>query len=89
MWGGFNDELRETIVGELNEFANDTEFPIKPQKIISDLRAVLNPEDVVISDVGAHKMWVARMYQAEEPNTCIIFQWVCLYGHRCTRCYSS
>ena len=70
--GGFNDELRETIVGELNEFASDSAFPIKPQKIISDLRAVLNPEDVVISDVGAHKMWMARMYQAEEPNTCII-----------------
>lgn len=70
--GGFNNELRETIVRELNEHANDTSFPIKPQKIICDLRAVLNSEDVVISDVGAHKMWVARMYQAEQPNTCII-----------------
>jgi acetolactate synthase-1/2/3 large subunit len=26
----------------------------------------------MISDVGAHKMWVARMYRAECPNTCII-----------------
>jgi acetolactate synthase-1/2/3 large subunit len=26
----------------------------------------------VVSDVGAHKMWMARMYQAERPNTCII-----------------
>ena len=37
-----------------------------------DLRQVLNPEDIVISDVGAHKMWMARMYQEEYPNTCII-----------------
>ncbi len=70
--GGFTDELRETIVGELNEHANDDNFPIKPQKIICDLRKVLKPDDVVISDVGAHKMWVARMFQAERPNTCII-----------------
>lgn len=70
--GSFNDELRETIVTELNEHANDKSFRIKPQKIICDLRAVLNPEDVVISDMGAHKMWMARMYQAEMPNTCII-----------------
>ena len=70
--GGFTDELRETIVGELNEHANDVNFPIKPQKIICDLRKVLKPDDVVISDVGAHKMWVARMFQAERPNTCII-----------------
>ena len=47
-------------------------FPIKPQKILWDLRQVLEPDDIVISDVGAHKMWMARMYQAERPNTCII-----------------
>ena len=26
----------------------------------------------MICDVGAHKIWMARMYQAERPNTCII-----------------
>jgi acetolactate synthase I/II/III large subunit len=36
------------------------------------LRRVLDPGDIAISDVGAHKMWMARMYQAERPNTCII-----------------
>ena len=30
------------------------------------------PDDIVVSDVGAHKVWVARMYQAYEPNTVII-----------------
>lgn len=70
--GDFNDELRATIVRELNEYASDTGFPLKPQKIICDLRSVLNDSDVVVSDVGAHKMWMARMYQAERPNTCII-----------------
>ena len=47
-------------------------FPVKPQKIIWDLRQALDRDDIVISDVGAHKMWIARMYQAEAPNTCII-----------------
>jgi acetolactate synthase-1/2/3 large subunit len=70
--GVFNHELRSTIVNELNEHADDSSFPIKPQKIISDLRSVLGSDDIVISDVGAHKMWMARMYQAESPNTCII-----------------
>ena len=64
--------LRSKIVKELNAHANDVSFPVKPQKIICDIREVLDPEDVVISDVGAHKMWMARMYQAERPNTCII-----------------
>ncbi|MDH3636988.1 MAG: thiamine pyrophosphate-dependent enzyme, partial [Gammaproteobacteria bacterium] len=64
--------LRATIVDELGADASDAGFPIKPQKIIWDLREVLAPDDIVISDVGAHKMWMARMYQAERPNTCII-----------------
>jgi acetolactate synthase-1/2/3 large subunit len=33
---------------------------------------VLGPDDIAISDVGAHKMWMSRMYRAERPNTCII-----------------
>ncbi len=65
-------DLRETIARELSEHANDSAFPMKPQKIVWDLRQVLEPNDIVISDVGAHKMWMARMYQAEQPNTCII-----------------
>jgi len=65
-------KLRQAIVREMSEYANDQAFPMKPQKIVWDLRQVLSPEDIVISDVGAHKMWMARMYQAERPNTCII-----------------
>jgi len=64
--------LRQTIVDELSEHADDAGFPLKPQKIVWDLRQVLAAQDIVISDVGAHKMWMARMYQAEAPNTCII-----------------
>ncbi|MCZ6653734.1 MAG: thiamine pyrophosphate-dependent enzyme, partial [Planctomycetota bacterium] len=64
--------LRQAIVDELAEHAQDSSFPLKPQKIIRDLRQVLQPEDIVISDVGAHKLWVARLYPAERPNTCII-----------------
>ena len=64
--------LRDTLEKLMAEHANDDSFPIKPQKILWDLRKALDSEDILISDVGAHKMWVARMYQAEAPNTCII-----------------
>ena len=64
--------VRKAITADRAEYANDTGFPIKPQKIVWDLREVLGPEDIAISDVGAHKMWMSRMYKAERPNTCII-----------------
>jgi acetolactate synthase-1/2/3 large subunit len=64
--------VRQAIIAERAGFANDAGFPVKPQRIVWDLREVLRPEDIAISDVGAHKMWMARMYRAERPNTCII-----------------
>jgi acetolactate synthase-1/2/3 large subunit len=64
--------LRQAIVREMAEFADDQSYPVKPQKIVADLRQVLAADDIAISDVGAHKMWMGRMYQAERPNTCII-----------------
>ena len=64
--------LRQTIVDVIEADADSQAFPLKPQKILWDLRQALKPDDIVISDVGAHKMWIARMYQAERPNTCII-----------------
>jgi acetolactate synthase I/II/III large subunit len=64
--------LRSQIKEDYEHYANDDGFPVKPQKIIYDLRQVMGPEDIVISDVGAHKMWMARHYHCDCPNTCII-----------------
>jgi acetolactate synthase-1/2/3 large subunit len=64
--------LRDALIGEMKAHSKDTEFPVKPQKIIWDLRTALASDDIVITDVGAHKMWMARMYRCDEPNTCII-----------------
>ncbi len=64
--------LRSNIRADYEQYANDDGFPIKPQKLIYDLRQVMGPEDIVISDVGAHKMWIARHYHSYSPNTCII-----------------
>ncbi len=65
-------DLRNKIRGNYERYANDDGFPVKPQKIIYDLRQVMGPEDIVISDVGAHKMWMARHYHSDCPNTCLI-----------------
>lgn len=65
-------ELRAEIQADYEQYASDDGFPIKPQKLIYDLRQVMGPEDIVISDVGAHKMWIARHYHCDRPNTCLI-----------------
>lgn len=64
--------LRGLIRQELAQHRADQGFPVKPQRIVADLRESLGVDDIVVCDVGAHKMWMARLYAAERPNTCII-----------------
>ncbi|HID50307.1 MAG TPA: acetolactate synthase large subunit [Chromatiales bacterium] len=64
--------LREALIEEMNQHSEDTTVPMKPQKIIWDLRTAMHLEDIAISDVGAHKMWMSRMFRCEFPNTCLI-----------------
>ncbi|UQB42286.1 acetolactate synthase large subunit [Thiomicrospira microaerophila] len=64
--------LRDATKEEMNRCSDSNAFPLLPQKIIWDLRTAMNYDDIAICDVGAHKMWMARMFRAEKPNTCII-----------------
>jgi acetolactate synthase-1/2/3 large subunit len=65
-------DLRTELLRELAAHDADVGAPIAPQRAIAELRAALDPLDIVVSDVGAHKVWVARLFQAYEPNTVII-----------------
>ena len=73
-------DLRQTIPDDLAAEKDDESFPMKPQRILNDVRSFLAPEDIVLSDVGAHKMWMARYYQCKEPNTCLISNGFCSMG---------
>ena len=59
---------------------DDTEGTIRPQKVLWDCRQVMGPNDILLSDVGAHKMWIARHYHCHEPNTCLIPNGFCSMG---------
>src|SRR5919197_4326520 len=64
--------LREIIQREFHAESEGDAFPLKPQRVVHVLRQVLGDNDILISDVGAHKLWIARMYACALPNTCII-----------------
>lgn len=59
---------------------DDTEGFIRPQKILWDVRRELGPSDILLSDVGSNKMWIAQYYHCDEPNTCLIPNGFCSMG---------
>lgn len=74
-------KIRDLFIKDFEEHKDDNQDGIiRPQKFLYDLRKVLKPDDVLYSDVGAHKMWIARYYQCYEPNTCLISNGFCSMG---------
>ncbi len=74
-------KTRKAMYEDFAEHKDDkTDGSIRPQKALWDVRQVMGPHDIVLSDVGAHKMWIARHYQCHEPNTCLIPNGFCSMG---------
>lgn len=72
---------RIQMMEELNAWQNDQAVGlVKPQKVLSDTREIMPADSIVLSDVGAHKMWIARHYQCHIPNTCLIPNGFCSMG---------
>ena len=79
--GHQHETIREEMLAEFARHKDDeTVGIIRPQKALWDVREALGPHDILLSDVGAHKMWIARYYQCDEPNTCFISNGFCSMG---------
>ncbi len=73
-------DVRQRIIEDLQLETTSDSFPLKPQRILHDIRSFLNDDDILISDVGAHKMWVARQFPSYKSKTCFIYNGFCSMG---------
>jgi acetolactate synthase-1/2/3 large subunit len=71
-WSGGSTRLHEVVNGRLQAAATDASFPMQPPRLLWELRQALGRHDILISDVGLHKLWIGRMFPAYEPNTVLI-----------------
>ena len=62
------DALREHQL----EGADDDRFPIYPQRLVADVRKVTPADGIIALDNGIYKIWFARNYPAEQPNTVLL-----------------
>jgi acetolactate synthase-1/2/3 large subunit len=67
-----SERLRELVLGALREARHDDHFPMRPPRVLADIREALGPSDLLVSDVGLHKLWIGRMFPAHEPGTVLI-----------------
>jgi acetolactate synthase I/II/III large subunit len=65
-------ELRKNILSHINERAEDDRFPVMPQRLVHDVRAVLPEDGILCLDNGMYKIWFARNYRTHVANTLLL-----------------
>lgn len=65
-------EVGRRLREDFDELAESDAYPMKPARILKDVRSVMGRHDILVSDVGAHKIWIGRDYPCYEPRTCLI-----------------
>lgn len=65
-------EVGRRLREDFDELAASDAYPMKPARILKDVRSVMGRRDILVSDVGAHKIWIGRDYPCYEPRTCLI-----------------
>jgi acetolactate synthase I/II/III large subunit len=68
----FAKSVRESVVAETSDRSTDDAYPMRPQRILHDLRQAMKQDDILVSDVGDHKLWISRLFPTYEPNTVLI-----------------
>src|SRR2546421_3467187 len=69
---GGSTRLRDIVLGRFTAAKDDEHWPMQPPRALYEIRDVLGPTDILVSDVGLHKLWIGRMFPAYEPNTVLI-----------------
>jgi acetolactate synthase-1/2/3 large subunit len=64
--------LDDIIMGRFEAAKDDDAFPFQPPRVLWEIRQALGRRDMLVSDVGLHKLWISRMFPAHEPNTVFI-----------------
>jgi len=66
------DKVRKASAAHQLEGAEDPRFPIYPQRLVADVRRVMPDDGILALDNGVYKIWFARNYKAQAPNTVLL-----------------
>ena len=64
--------VKEEVEKNITQGANQTSFPILPQRLVAEIRNVMPEEGIIALDNGIYKIWFARNYKTYAPNTILL-----------------
>jgi acetolactate synthase I/II/III large subunit len=64
--------LRAEILARIADRAEESRYPLTPQRIVHDVRQVMPEDGIVCLDNGMYKIWFARNYRTRVANTLLL-----------------
>lgn len=64
--------IKNRVAQSIQAFYPNEKSPMDVAGVLHLLREALPHDGIVLSDVGSHKMWIARNFISYQTNTCII-----------------
>src|SRR6202789_372956 len=64
--------LRQQILARIAERAQESRYPLTPQRIVHDARQIMPEDGIVCLDNGMYKIWFARNYRTRVANTLLL-----------------
>jgi acetolactate synthase-1/2/3 large subunit len=64
--------IREVAEANIVRGVEDARFPIYPQRLVADVRKTMPDDGIIALDNGIYKIWFARNYKAQLPNTVLL-----------------
>ena len=65
-------KTKEEVGKHTQQGADCSDFPVKPQRLVNDVRKAVPEDGIITLDNGIYKIWFSRSYYAYEPNTVIL-----------------
>ncbi|WP_237061493.1 acetolactate synthase large subunit [Microbulbifer zhoushanensis] len=64
--------IRDALQKHIHDGCGDDSFPIKPQRLVKEIRDVMPEDGILALDNGMYKIWFARNYPAHSPNSVLL-----------------
>lgn len=65
-------KIRDILKKDIAKFSDSLEFPLRPERIVSDITKIVPRDGILILDNGMYKIWIARNFICKEQNSLIL-----------------
>jgi acetolactate synthase-1/2/3 large subunit len=65
-------KTKRSLGAKMLDKSDDSAYPIKPQRLVRDVRRAVPDDGIIALDNGMYKIWFARNYPAYAPNTVLL-----------------